>query len=248
MHSKLDIRHAITAGLCVVLLTACAHDLGDAKTTGCPAPCPTGTSCDPQSGVCARPGSLPYQDKGCMPPSVTCGRVCADLTRDPENCGACGLRCGPHAVCKEACTCEEGFVDCNGSWLDGCECDGECDGTGCMGAQQCSPSQADSCGDETAYCESNALECTACPAGTRNCDGTFGCEHTGASCKQPPPTPVPVPECSYDDTNVCGGADDQWCTSAGACKSCSPSFFNCDGTKGCECKYGCDGITCAATP
>lgn len=52
-----------------------------------------------------------------------------------------------------------------------------------------------------------------------------------------------MPECDYDDTDVCGGNSGLWCGS-GACVACAENMFNCDGTRGCECADGCDGNAC----
>lgn len=65
-------------------------------------------------------------------PDVSVPPACGDLMRDPENCGACGVRCGASNAdascvagsCRR--TCMNGFADCNGDLAlgiagNGCE-------------------------------------------------------------------------------------------------------------------------------
>jgi subtilisin family serine protease len=55
----------------------------------------------------------------------------ADLLADPQNCGTCGLGCGPYPNATAGCAggqcaidqCDAGFGDCNGNLADGCEFD-----------------------------------------------------------------------------------------------------------------------------
>ncbi|HUU03901.1 MAG TPA: S8 family serine peptidase [Myxococcota bacterium] len=63
----------------------------------------------------------------------------ADLQADPQNCGTCGLDCGPYANASPGCTggqcaigqCDAGFGDCNGNLADGCEFDVSADLQNC---------------------------------------------------------------------------------------------------------------------
>jgi hypothetical protein len=57
-----------------------------------------------------------------------CGEKCFDLLSDPKNCGACNLECPSFGNAKANCRkgicvteCPDGFGDCNGNPLDGCE-------------------------------------------------------------------------------------------------------------------------------
>jgi hypothetical protein len=42
---------------------------------------------------------------------VVCGAACVDLTRDPDNCGGCGVACAPRAACNDGqCGLEPGLL------------------------------------------------------------------------------------------------------------------------------------------
>ncbi len=86
---------------------------------------------------------------GCAPGLTLCpGLGCFDLGKDPRHCGACGADCGvitgnPAApwnhyapvTCRfglcEATRCAEGWADCNGDPIDGCEVNLEVDPAHC---------------------------------------------------------------------------------------------------------------------
>lgn len=91
---------------------------------------------------------------------VVCRRACVDLQSDPENCGACGIRCDSlpnirsgaghcvEGVCQIDDACRVGYANCNstdpgGGLVDGCEAEvnvyarcGDCT-TQCRGEQRC---------------------------------------------------------------------------------------------------------------
>jgi Notch-like protein len=66
-------------------------------------------------------------DITCGPGETPCGGRCVDLTSDPDNCGECGMPCRPdHAA--GAClagtcvmVCDDGWIDADGTPIDGCE-------------------------------------------------------------------------------------------------------------------------------
>jgi hypothetical protein len=73
-------------------------------------------------------------DPGCPPGNADCDNDAINgcetkLDSDVNHCGSCGFRCDinyPHAgpVCDQGncgMTCDEGWLDCNGSRTDGCE-------------------------------------------------------------------------------------------------------------------------------
>ena len=118
--------------------------------------------------------------------SLSCGRgltccdgVCVDVTRDLRHCGACGTSCGGQnavASCLEGTcrsVCNDGFGDCNGRAVDGCEVNLRADVSHCgtCGA---------SCGlaNATAGCEAGRCVVARCAPGFQSCDGLSanGCE------------------------------------------------------------------------
>ncbi len=112
-----------------------------------------------------------------------CGAACVDTTRDPMNCGRCGMVCSlpfATATCVASrCTvaaCEPGRGDCNTTATDGCE--GSCvPGSSCTtscgstGARGCTSVCAPSC----------APPAESCNATDDDCDGA--CDEDLASCR-----------------------------------------------------------------
>ena len=92
---------------------------------GCAIKCAPHEVCIPEenSSYCG----IPCEKYG----RTLCDDECIDLLNDPDSCGACGFICpsaGPHrtrscqkGVCSYECI--EGFADCNGDPVDGCEVD-----------------------------------------------------------------------------------------------------------------------------
>jgi len=115
----------------------CNHDLG----LGCASDgCEVNLMTDPNNcGACGHkcaPGQECRSDNGvpecfdaCEASGKTrCPFTCADLLSDPLNCGACGLGCPERdhqiaqcrkGVCSTQCT--DGFADCDGNPMNGCE-------------------------------------------------------------------------------------------------------------------------------
>jgi len=101
-------------------------------------------------------------DGTCRQGLSTCGASCVDTFSDPDNCGGCGIACGPGKVCQLAeCqdTCFAGYTACDGACVslssDDLHC-GSCDNY-CSGDQ---------------HCGNNA--CFSCPANTTACLGPTG--------------------------------------------------------------------------
>ena len=96
------------------------------------------------------------------------------------------------------------------------------------------------CGDSGFYCDVG--KCIPCPTGKYNCNGQADCECQGgcdgATCKG-------ASSCDYYDKNACGGDSSKWCYQT-LCQDCTPGWFNCNHTMGCECdSQGCLGTACA---
>lgn len=112
----------------------CEANLAAAATCGsCTASCPTLTPlCS--SGACV---------KDCPTGTTQCGSQCVDLQVTADNCGMCGIVCGPGKNAIGTCvagkctlTCNAGFGECDGNLANGCEglrpyyTDGDNDGVG----------------------------------------------------------------------------------------------------------------------
>ena len=60
---------------------------------------PSGTNVDMGNLNTAGNGGVQVS---CTAPQVACGGVCVSLDSNPNNCGACGLKCGPGKRCVAA--------------------------------------------------------------------------------------------------------------------------------------------------
>src|SRR5262249_8048800 len=94
----------------------------------------------------------------CISGRSLCGNACVDFQSDTQNCGSCGVTCNAYvpnasgACIKGVCglACGQGFLDCDGDDLDGCEtrisaknC-GAC-GTACAAKELCANSKCVAC-------------------------------------------------------------------------------------------------------
>jgi len=104
----------------------------------------------------------------------------------------------------------------------------------------CSASSATACGSKKSmYCSGGV--CKDCPAYYYNCDLVGTCECLGA-CDGAKCVGTSS-KCAYDDKNVCGGSQTQYCVNA-VCTPCPTGTSNCDKTKDCECTNGCNNNKC----
>jgi hypothetical protein len=79
----------------------------------------------------------------CQGGTANCNGNCVDKATDPNQCGACGVQCGPRQYCSNGeCVCRPGFELCNGVCVD----------------TNTSPAACGACG-------------TACTQQNPNCDG-----------------------------------------------------------------------------
>jgi hypothetical protein len=92
--------------------TYCTNLLYDSANCGaCGMACPAGNAC--QNAVCvpvmSPDGGATGTDGGvstCPPPMISCGgptmgMYCADVTKDPANCGGCGITCAATQTCVQ---------------------------------------------------------------------------------------------------------------------------------------------------
>ena len=106
---------------------------------------------------------------------------------------------------------------------------------------KCSATSTSACGGKkNMYCDNGY--CKDCPDWYYNCDRLGDCECLGA-CDGAKCVGTST-KCKFDDKNVCGGDQSQYCGSAGSCVSCPKGTFNCDKTKDCECTTKCVGTKC----
>lgn len=149
----------------------CADLESDVANCGaCGVACEEGLVC--VAGKCACPGEL-----------TRCDERCVDVTRDASHCGACGATCldRPNAergVCELgscALDCSDGFADCDGDVVNGCEARISEDLEHC-GA--CGASCLDLPYVEDALCIDGSCEIAACAPGWDDCDrdNETGCE------------------------------------------------------------------------
>lgn len=129
-----------------------------------------------------------------------CDGECADLTSDPDNCGACGNQCDGSACNQGSCGttgCSAPDVECNGACADLLHDHGNCGGCGI------------DCG--ALFCENGGCV-SACSPGLTVCDG--GCVDTQTD-------PDNCGNCAIECPNVCVGG---FCSD-----SCGPGLTACNG-------------------
>jgi uncharacterized repeat protein (TIGR01451 family) len=164
-----------------------------------------------------------------------------DLSTDPANCGACGVKCsvanGLPACVGGACViavCSPGYSNCDGQYGDGCEvadASFASDPSNCGGCGQvCAPAHA------TGACSNAVCGIGSCAPGFADCDGKAadGCEYDASK--------------FASDPSNCGGCGKACaagfvCT-AGACvqNACPPGFSDCNGLPGDGCEYANSGF------
>lgn len=144
----------------------------------CP-PCANSRTCvthtDCQSGLCSA-GVC----STCPTGQTVCNGTCRTLSRDVNNCGACGTVCPSFANGTSACvngvctgTCNTGFANCNGNAGDGCETNIASSISNCGACGNvCSVANG------SAVCVNGQCQVGTCNAGFANCNGSAadGCE------------------------------------------------------------------------
>jgi hypothetical protein len=164
--------------------------------------------------------------------------MCADLSTDDDNCGACGNSCDTHAECVAgSCTCVAGYSNCGGTCTntqydaDNCgSCGNACDaGAACIDGQcqaetTCEDVGLTTCGGTCVDTDSDADNCGACD---NVCRQDQICSGGQCAC------PLGQTDCDGVCTNTntdpdnCGSCgtscgDDEWCA-AGSCESSAQS-------------------------
>jgi hypothetical protein len=154
---------------------------------------------DDDSGV-VDAGTSPDGGKKCTSPQTLCGAACADVTKDPNNCGACGTKCKvgqfcssgkcsdgcnkPNVLCGQFCVDTTSDHENCGKCGMGCAADQECVGSACKkkcgtGLTLCDPDCVDTitdpnhCGDCNTACAMSEI-CTGsicCASGQTACMG-----------------------------------------------------------------------------
>jgi hypothetical protein len=198
---------------------------------------------------------------------------CANTNNDPNNCGGCGMPCGPMQTCQNgSCACGMGQKICiaSGTCIPNNSC---CNSGDCTISGEICPSPGGNC---------------ACPGGERECSATSSCISSN-SCCQPADCTVAGSTCQnpgqacvcsmagykaclgfnacLPNAECCIGSDcatldpaphvlDYTCTPSGmpptssACgiKDCDPGCYDLDKqyTDGCECCNDSVGKSCAA--
>ncbi|EDM80847.1 hypothetical protein PPSIR1_28093 [Plesiocystis pacifica SIR-1] len=138
-------------------------DTEENSCTGCvvDTDCPLGSVCEEGDCVAGCTDEQPCQDG-----FTCCAGDCQDLLNDPNNCGDCDEVCPDFPNAEDLCTdggcmmgeCEDGFFDCNGDPVDGCESSSQC---------ACTPGDTISCYDGFPPATEGVGECQA---GTRTCN------------------------------------------------------------------------------
>ncbi|HKP60958.1 MAG TPA: hypothetical protein VJV78_29715 [Polyangiales bacterium] len=151
-----------------------------------------------------------------------------NLTTATLSCGSCGTACtnahGTTSCVAGVCTpvCANGYADCDGDKLNGCETRIDTDPANCGAC-------GTMCNTSFQVCANRACQVSTCPAGTADCDANMSdCETN---------TLTTVSDCGFCD-NACTTANGTPRCTSGSCaiSSCNSGYANCDSNvaNGCE--------------
>lgn len=189
---------------------------------GCGRICPTGTGAYNFRAACVNGECQPFCQEGFSDCNGIPDDGCESSPQtDPNNCGICGIKCGPGVDCIEGkCGCPPGQTNCNGTCVDLKTDDGNCGtcGTVCMDHQPDggTPPPHMFYGCDQSQC--NALKCIVN-------DSVFwsDCNHT-----QTDGCEVDLRQPNLTNCGACGNA----CTPGQQCFSQSDTGMDC------QCKGG----------
>ena len=149
-----------------------------------------------------------------------------NLTNNSSNCGSCGNRCGPDAVCNNgACGCMAGYANCDNDWSNGCEVNlnsiNSC-GTSCSNKVVCSSTNG-----TNPLCDNGICRLT-CNNRYADCNAKLG---SSDGCEVNLNSPL---TCGTSCSNIVNCGANSVCNS-GSC-SCISGYYNCNGSlsDGCE--------------
>lgn len=217
---------------------ACIPVLDDVANCGdCDVTCDAGKACT--GGVCSDPCPAGYAD--CNDDAMD---GCEALLATTEDCGGCGITCGPYDHGAGDCadrgpmvgyrcaigSCEPGYLDCDGTVGNGCEVDG----TGVANCGICANDCRQRPGVAEAGCGPGGCEVVSCDPGRADCnsDPADGCERNLG-------VPTSCGACGNDCTAL-PHTRSQGCN-GGVCDfSCQDGYADCNGdpTDGCEIALG----------
>lgn len=263
-HIGCDSNASCTTGAC---------DTTQHRCTGCTSntDCQKGSVCDASTQACV---SSCAETLACPAGFTCCAGTCVNLYLSEANCGSCGTSCdraNATVQCHEAvCVvdgCSDGYKDCNGKALDGCEADLLAQSNNCG---SCSNVCA-----EALVCRAGTCASATCSAGFVDCDSNSanGCEanierdiQNCGSCASVCSTANGTPSCTVGnctmtcnsgwgdcDNNPNTGCESDLDTNAAHCGRCDVACSNDHG--GAECSGGkcapscgtgfgdCDGIS-----
>lgn len=161
------------SGACIPECPAGLSDCGGhcVDVTADPAHCGScGLSC--QAGAICVSGACGVR---CDAPRSQCNGLCLDTSSHREHCGGCGQACAAQQACEAgACDCDEGYDDCNGEAVDGCEAALERDDAHCGGCGSSCDAQNTRCGEGVCVCTEGFADCDEDPSN--------GCEAEVEAC------------------------------------------------------------------
>ncbi len=194
---------------------------------------------------------------GCIGDLIYCNGKCVDPKRDDENCGACGTKCDPsdggperanaYYGCEDSeCghfKCDDGFGDCDGNPLNGCETPLNTSENCTACGNSCAPGQR--CAMDLVTFKTQCL----CPAGKTFCGILcVGDECFAGGCFDLASDPISCGACGVRCTALTGQSTEGICTFGVCTTVCIHGKADCNGNSadGCEVNTDSDPRNCGA--